>query len=45
MIAHSGVMMHPHLLTVAGAAQASHLFPDYPSKILLGTLKLAHYIL
>ncbi len=24
---HSGVLINPHSLTVAGAAQASHLFP------------------
>jgi hypothetical protein len=27
MIAHSGMMTRPHLLTVAGAAQVFHLFP------------------
>ncbi len=27
MIAHSGLLTHSHLLTVAGAAQVSHLLP------------------
>ena len=27
MIAHSGILANPHSLTVAGAAQALHLFP------------------
>jgi len=45
MIAHSGLMMHPHLLTVAGAAQAWNLFPVYPGRTQPGTLRRANYTL
>jgi hypothetical protein len=45
MIAHSGLLMYPHLLTVAGAAQASNLFPDYPGMTSPGTLLRVNYTL
>src|SRR5512142_2266199 len=43
IFAHSNSMMHPHLLTVAGAAQALNLFPVYPGNSSPSTLKPAHY--